>query len=796
MYKNYFKIAWRNLTKRKGFSLINIIGLALGFACSILIFLFVGHHLSYDTFHKNPERIYRFVTEEHRDFIDYEASVPPGFANAFKSDYDYAELVAKIADREQYLIAIEEHSEVKKLKEDVYFVEPDFFKIFNFPLVDEKGQVQLSEPNTAIITESMAKKMFGDENPINKTFQLENKEFIRVTGVLRDLPKTTLFNTADIFISFETLPSYDSFLGGESWGGISSNLQCFGLLQPNQNISLIEGTLQGYVKKYRPDSKNVHHYKLQPFSDIHLNSQYNGGIDVKVLWIFSFIGFFILMIAAINFINISTAQSVNRSKEVGVRKVLGGQKNQLFWQFMTETFVISLLALLLGVGLSMLALPYFNSIFDLELSISGIFNVPFLVFVCVLLCCVSVLAGSYPGFILAGIAPILALKRKLTQKDAGGYTTRKILVITQFVISIVLIIGTIVVSRQIRYAVNSDLGFDKSAIVMVELPSELDRVQMDGLKERLLQSPSVEKISACFASPGAGNTSWTTYVRYNNNPEPEEFLISAKVGDEDYLNTFGLDLLAGRNFYIKDTVDEILVNATFAKKLGLPSVEELLGKRVDIAGELVKGSIVGVVADFHDQDFHDNIQPIFIAPFDKVYSELAIKINLRNAKESLIHIEDQWTNTFPNYIFSYDFLDARVAEMYVSEQRFLSLAKLFSTLAIFIGCLGIYGLILFFVTQRTKEIGIRKVLGGSVNQMVVLVIQDFFKLIVLAGIIAAPIAWYIMGTWLESYTYKIKISWWIYLVAIGLVMAITLLTILYQAVKAAMADPAKSLRTE
>ena len=795
MIRNYFKIAWRNLSKRKGFAFINIVGLALGFGCSILIFLFVTHHLSYDNFHNNSDRIYRFVTEEHRDFIDYEASVPPGFANAFKSDYDYAEKVAKIVERDQLLIGIQDGTDTKKLKEDVFFAEPDFFKIFNFPLVEAANEVQLSEPNTAVITQRMAKKLFGDDNPIGKTFQLDNKAFIRVTGILQDLPETSLF-TYDIFVSFETMATYDDFLGSEYWGGINSGLQCFALLRPNQNKVQIEEAIAGYPKKFRPVSKNVHVYKLQPFSEIHFNSLYSGGIDVKVLWIFSFIGFFLLIVASINFINISTAQSVYRSKEVGVRKVLGSHKKQLFWQFMTETFLISLLALILGFGFSVLILPYFNTVFDLELSILGIINLTFFGFASLLLLAVTALAGSYPGLILARIAPILALKRKLSQKDAGGYTTRKVLVVTQFAISIILIIGTIVVGKQLQYAMNSDLGFDKSAIVMVDIPTTLDRVQLDALKDRMAQSPSVEKITACFASPGAGYNSWGTSVKYNNKAEAEEFSIQVKIGDEDYLNTFGLNLIAGRNFYVKDSVDEILVNATFAKKLGLQNPEELIGKQLAISGKFVQGTIVGVIDDFHNQDFHDDIQPIFIAPVSQTYSELAIKVNMKNAKAVLNHIEGQWTESFPDYIFEYDFLDDRVAELYESEQRFLALAKLFSGLAIFIGCLGIYGLILFFVTQRTKEIGVRKVLGGSTGHIVLLVIQDFFKLIALAGVIATPIAWYFMSRWLENYTYKIALSWWIYVVAIGLVMLITVLTISYQAFKAAMANPVTSLRTE
>lgn len=791
MLRNYFKIAWRNLKKRKGFAFINILGLALGFGCCMIIFLFVNHHLQFDNFHNNPDRIYRVVTEEHRDNIDYDISVPPGFAYSFKTDYDYVEKIARIVNWDDQLISIDKNI---KLKEDVAFVEQDFFDIFNFPQINN-NKTLLTEPNTALVTQSTAKKLFGDENPINKTFQLENQEFITIIGVLKDLPETTLIE-GDFFISYKTLDKYDGFLSSNTeWRGINSSLQCFTLLRPGQNIKQIEANISGYAKKYRPDSKSVHHYKLQPLSDIHFNADY-GGISLKILWIFSLIGFFLLVIAGINFINISTAQSVNRSKEIGIRKVLGSFRTHLFWQFMAETFIITLLALLLGMGISVLALPHFNAVFSLELSLTELLSFKFFAFAFLLLLGISLLAGSYPGMLMSRIAPILALKGKLTQKDTGGLLTRKVLVVTQFVISIVLIIGAIIINKQIKYAINSDLGYEKSGVVMVTLPSSLDKVQLKSLKNRIMQFPGIEGITACYASPGAGDSQWGTSIQYNNRPEDETFSIQTKIADEDYLNTFDLKLVAGRNFYTKDSVYEIVVNTMLAKKLGIESPDELLGKSIKVAGGMVNGTIVGVIEDFHDRDFHETVNPVYIAPVTNNYKELAIKLNTNNIKASLDHIEKQWSGNFPDFIFEYDFLEERVSELYVSEQQFLSLTRLFSSLAIFIGCLGIYGLILFFVSQKTKEIGIRKVLGGNILHILGLVIQDFMKLILIAGLIASPLAWYFMSKWLQNYEYKTNISWWIFVLAIGIVMCITFLTICHQAIKAARTNPVKSLRTE
>ncbi len=794
MFKNHMKIAWRSLNKRKGFAFINILGLSLGFGCSILVFLFVQHHLQFDNFHHNSDRIYRFNTEEHRDYIDYNASVPPGFSNAFKQDYDYAELMAKIADWGESQITVEGNGTKDQYIDLVAFAEPDFFKIFNFPLISGSDFKALDEPNTAFITESAAERLYGSENPINKTFSLENQETITVKGVLKDLPATTLFQH-DVFVSYPTIKDYFEFLGGEYWGGVSGNLQVFGLLRPNQNIQEIEEAVAAFVPKHRPNSKTLHKYKLQPLSDIHFNSQY-GGIDGKILWIFSFIGLFILVVACINFINISTAQSTYRSKEVGVRKVLGGQKGGLFWQFMAETFLVSLLALALGAVLCFFALPAFNAMFDLELSFRGLLNLEFLGFVVLLLVLVALLAGSYPGILLARIAPVLALKRKLSQNDAGGYLTRKTLVVAQFTISIVLIIGSIVIGKQLKYAIDSDLGFQKDGIVMVNIPKEMDAVQLNALKERLSNNTAIENVSACFGSPGAAGRNWGTSMKYNNKPESEDFNIQIKMADVDYLKTFDLKLLAGRNFVEKDTIDEVVVNKTLANKLGLSNPEELLNKEIKINGDRIQAKIVGVIDDFHDQDFHQNINPVFIAPNVENYGEMAVKIHLTNTKSALQHIESEWSKTFPEYIFDYTFLDDRVAELYESEQRFLSLIGVFSGLAIFIGCLGIYGLILFFVVQKTKEIGIRKVLGAGMTGLVGLVVQDFFKLIAIAGLIATPIAWYFMNNWLENFEYRTTINWWIFVLAVAIVMAITLLTISHQAIKAALANPVKSLRAE
>ncbi len=729
----------------------------------------------------------------HQDKVEFISSVPPGFVDEFRTDYVYAEKVGKLVNDYNKVIDVETNTDKIKFKQNVVFAEEELFQIFNFPLVDGTNNVELTEPNTAVVTEEMANKMFGNENPVGKTFTIDGKEPIRITAILKNLPNTTQIK-GDIFISFKTLEDYDKIMASETWAGINPTLQCYVLLKPDQDTSQIESMFGQLVEKNRPNSNNVHHYKLQPLVEVHFNPNYGGDTDKKTLWTFSLIGFFLLIMACINFINIATAQSVHRSKEVGIRKVLGGNKKQLFWQFMAETFIISVVALLIGLALSLLILPYFNSIFDLELSYEGLLNARFFVFSALLLILVSLLSGSYPGVLLARILPILALKQKLSTTNTGSLNIRKTLMVVQFSISIILIIATLVIGKQIKYAVNSDLGFDKEAMVMVNLPGKLAPERKEGLKERINALSGVEKITACASAPAASAWTWSTSMKYANRPEVEPFSVEAKIADEDYLSTFDLDLVAGRNFILKDSIQEILVNETLSKKLGLASPDELIGKKVKIAH--IQADIVGVVADFHSQTFHGNINPIFIAPDPNWFYEFGIKVNMANKEETLTEIEKLWSSVFPDYVFEYTFLDDKVAQAYKREKQFLALTNLFSILAIIIGCLGIYGLISFFVVQKTKEIGIRKVLGGSIRSILVLITGDFLKLILVAGLIASPISWYFLNDWLEGFAYRTKMSWWIFAIAIGGLLLITMITVSYQSIKAALANPVKSLRTE
>jgi len=796
MIRNYFKIAFRNLRKNRVYGLINVMGLAMSMACCILIFTLVKYHLSFDNFHKDPDRIYRFVTEQHRDEISYAASVPPPFGKAFRNDYAFAEQVARAVMSHDALISIKQGEEIKKFKEKegATFTEPELFDIFNFPLLQGDKKTALTEPNTAIITEHLAKKYFGNENPVNKTFRYENSIDFKITGVLKDIPANTDLKS-EIYLSWPTLKSRNEwYASDDAWGGISTELQCFTRLRPTITATQIEKLLPAYVTKYRPKSKNVHHYKLQPLAQVHFDGRYGGVMEKRNLWILSFIGLFLIITACVNFINLATAQALKRAKEVGIRKVLGSLRGQLFWQFIAETALITVIAAFAAVGLSYLALPYVNEWFKTEMAIQFLSGSLLVIFIPLLALLVIFLAGSYPGLILSGFRPVSALKGKLSQQHIGGFNTRRTLIVTQFTISMILVIGMMVIFRQMQYAKTSDLGFNKDAVVMIPMGFDSASNAQKTLRNELAAIPGVQAVSQCYAAPSS-DEAWNTSIRFDTRTEEELFRSSIKAADDQYVKTFDLQLVAGRNIFPSDTVREFLINEALIRKLGLKSPQEALGKKIYFNGNM-SATIAGVVKDFHDGSFHSDINAVCITSFGSNYSSYAVRINMNNIKSVLPALEKKWSSIHPDKIYEYKFLDENIAGFYETEETMLKLISSFSCIAIFIGCLGLYGLVSFMAAQKTKEIGIRKVLGSSITEILWIFGKEFGRLILIAFLVAAPIAWWLMNNWLQDFKYRIHIGVWVFLMAIGVTLFIAAITVVYQSIKAAMANPVKSLRTE
>ena len=791
MLKNYFKIAYRNLKHSKVYTLINVLGLALSIACVILIFSMVKYHLSFDTYHSKKDRIYRITTEFHREGdIGYMVGVPQPMGEAFRNDYTFAEKVASVASLPDRIVSIPS-AEDKKFEEDIAFAEPAFFDILDFPLVRGNPHFALGERNMAIITERIAKKYFGEEDPMGKTIRIDHKLDVIITGILRDLPANT-DRRQEIYVPFSNLKDHTPWMVEEGWPSITNMMQCFVLLKPGVSPLTVDKALAALPEKYynERDAK-VYQFKLQPLSDIHFNPDLGGYIAKQNLWALSLIGLFLMVTACVNFINLATAQALGRSKEIGVRKVLGSVRRQIFWQFMAETALIVILAMGFAIVLTYLALPYLNQLFDLQLSIHLFRDVYLLGFLSLLLLVVIFFSGTYPGVVMAGFQPVMALKGKLTQSHIGGFSLRRGLVITQFAISQLLIIGIIVIAHQMRYA-QQNLGFEKEAIVMLPVPDN-GKSKINTLDTQLSQIAGVEKVSFCNEAPVRSQNYFYTGIRFDTRPEDENFPVSFKAGDNQYVSTFGLQILEGRNLLPSDTIREFLLNETAVKKLGITSYQDVIGKNADIHG---MGTIVGVVKDFHNQSFRQAIDPLCITTASDRYASCVIKINPANLTPTLRIVEKIWKATFPAHVYTYDFLDEQIARFYKMDNILFHLIQLFAGITIIIACLGLYGLVSFMAAQKTKEVGVRKVLGASVQRILWLFGKEFTRLLIIAFVIAAPLAWWVMRNWLENFTYRIEIGAWVFVLAIAATFLVAMITVGYQSLKAALANPVDSLRDE
>jgi len=796
MIKNYIKIAWRNLKRNKAYAMISTIGLSLGMLCGILIFTLITYHLSFDNFHHNSKRIYRVYTEWNDETVNRSAGVPQPLGKAFRNNFALGEKTARVITFRNNLVSFTEKGDLKKFSEEegATFAEPDFFGILNFPLV--KGDAKsLNKPGQVLITQKLAKKYFGSENAaMSKVIRLDNTLSLTVAGILKDLPPNT-DRRQELYVSYADLKQYTGDKNDRrenNWGGVFSGSQLFTLLKPGVSEAQANGALAQLVKaNYKDRDAKVWHFKLQPLADIHFNADLDGYADKKYLWALFFIGLFLIVTACVNFVNLATAQALNRAKEVGVRKVLGSLPNQLFWQFIAETAIITVAAVLLAVGCAQLLLQPINNLFQSEMS----FNWPLLSgFIIVITAIVIFLSGSYPGLVLARFQPIAALKNKLSQENAGGFTLRRALVILQFSISQALIIGAVVIISQLHYSQTTDLGFTKDAVVMLPVPQNDNKDKLNTFSNRVSQIPGVEKSSLCFAAPAAQSNN-STDVRFDTRAEDEHWGINTKTADANYISTFGIKLVAGRNFFPADTAREFLVNETFVKKLNLKP-RDVVGKMLSINGHHNNGPIVGVVKDFYNYSMHTEISPICISPDYHNYQTMAVRINMHDAKTTLPAIEKVWNDTFPQDLYSYKFLDDNIAKFYELDNTMLTLIEVFAGIAVFIGCLGLYGLVAFMAVRKTKEIGVRKVLGASIQQILWLFGKEFARLLLIAFVIAAPLAWWAMHSYLQDFKYQIPIGPAIFLTSIAATFFIATITVGYRATVSALTNPVKSLRSE
>ncbi len=804
MLKNYFRISIRNLRKNNSYAIINILGLAIGIAVCLLIFLVISFETSFDNYHKNHNRIYRVLTEyHHADSKDifYGRGIPFGAPKVLKTSLKQIEEVAPIyADYDDQLIVLDNNnSSVKKFKEDkgVFYTLPAFFKIFDFPLLAGTYET-LNNPNNALLTREIAEKYFGDwKNAIGKTLKLNNTNTLKVSGILANVPTNTDFQLK-IVISYGT--GYTSnFVNATDWDNTNSAFGCYILLPSNISAIGFNNQLIALSKKLKsPNNKDVQ--TIQPLHDVHYDTQVGNFSGksishemINALWL---IAAFILLIACVNFTNLSTAQAVNRSKEVGVRKVLGSNKWQLQLQFLSETFLIVLASVICSLVITWFALPYINNILELAVGINLSNGIPIFLFLLIILFTVTGLAGFYPSIVLSRFNPINALKSKLASKSNKGISLRRGLVVFQFIIAQSLIIATLVIAKQMTFFTNQSLGFDKNAIVNIPIPTDSIGIsKIDFLRKELKAVNGVQSVSFNSNTPVEDNNDSWTNIKFNHATKQTDFYSIIKLADNEYVPGYKLPLIAGRNIEASDTIKEFLVNEMLLRNLGIRNPQDALNKEINLYGN-VKGPIVGVLKDFYTRSFRAGLAPLIITSYKGYYNEASIKLDSKELTSSMHSIEKIWGETYPDFVFEYKFLDEKIESFYKHENQIAHLYKIFAIIAIFLSCLGLYGLASFMAVQRIKEVGIRKVLGASSPHIVYLFSKEFIILILIAFFIATPLTWYFMNQWLQNYQFRIDLSWWLFLAGGILSIIIALTTVGFKAIKAAMANPVTSLRSE
>ena len=793
MLRNYFKIAWRNLWKNKTSTLINIIGLSTGLICFILIFLFVQDEMSYDSFHDHPEQVYRvvkdFVNEDGSHIPD--ATTPPALAPALQKDIPEVAQVTRLFPSwgRRYILQVGDR---KFNEQKLIRVDSNFFEIFTFPFVSGNKSNALMNPHSIVLTESAARKYFGNENPIGKTIKLDidRGTDYAVSAVVKDVPANSHF-TFDFLIPLK-------FSGGDinnDWGWY--NYYTYVRLKDGASFNSFEKKLQPLYKKYRPEEDNQ--FYAQALTNIHLDSRLKWELssngDRSYVHIMMAIALFVILIAGINYVNLATARSAKRAKEVGIRKVTGANKSLLIGQFLSESLMIVFCSLIISLIIAALLLSPFNQLMDKKLILFSLANLETWIIILGITVGVGLCAGLYPAFYLARFQPTDVLKSSIVRVTKGAFL-RKGLVTFQFVISIAMITSIMIISSQIKYIRTKKLGFDKENIVILQNAGRLP--DKEAFKYELKKIPSIKDVGGADGILGGQN--WTTNARPRGTKDGN--LLNFLTVDYDFLHTMGLQFLEGRNFsrdFGKDS-SAVILNETAVQNMGMK--KPVVGSQIIFGDKDTVtnyGDVIGMVKDFHFSNFHEPIKPfgfILDGQRNSRINTLFIKIAPGNTESSLSSIEKVWAKAMPSQPIEYSFQDQQLEALYRSEMKLQKLFAYLTAIAIVIACLGLFGLASFTAEQRTKEIGIRKVLGASVESLATLLSKDFIILVIIAILIASPIAWYFMKNWLQDFAYRVNINWWTFGIAGLAALVIALITVSFQAIKAALANPIKNLRTE
>lgn len=793
MIKNYLKIAFRNLWRHKVYSFINIMGLTVGITACFLIFLYVRFEISYDKFHTKGDRIYRLVcdTKTPTETL-YESITSAPMAINIKRDFPEVEAAVRL-ETTSFLVR---RGDKKFQEERSLYADSSFFETFDFPLIKGDPKKALTDLFTIVLSEATAKKYFGSEDPIGETLLLRgDNQPVTVTGIMKDMPENSHFK-ADVILSMITRTQKFNPGRDEQWGNFG--MYSYLLLKEGTDPQRLQAKFPAFLKKHngkeQEESQMFYTLTLEPLKDVYLKSKRESPDkgNISNVYIFSIIAIFILIIACINFINLTTARASERAREVGIRKVVGAAKSRLVTQFLGESVLLCLLAFLLAILLCALLLPQFNELAGKTIS-GGIFNNSnYLLLLFLISAAIGLTAGIYPALVLSGFQPITVLKGRFAT-GKKGISLRQGLVISQFTVSIILIAGTIVVYKQLHYMRSRDLGFAKDQMLVMDY--YYDR-NVQSLKNEIKTIPSVLSVSTSSSIPGMGNNIAYSQVE-NKAGEMQIANLDVYFTDFDFLKQFKVGMVAGRAFSVDmptDSTQAMIVNEEAVKSFGYTSPHDIIGKKFSQWGR--EGEIIGVIKNFNFQSLHQDIKPLSIRVEPGNFHIISMKVATANLPATIAAVEKKWKAAIPNRPFSYFFVDEAFDRQYRAEERFGNLFLDFAILAIFISCLGLLGLASYSTMQRTKEIGIRKVMGASVGSITGLLSKDFLKLVLVAIVIALPVAWFAMNRWLQDFAYRSTIPWWVFLATGIIATLIALFTISFQAIKAAIANPVKSLRTE
>ena len=806
MIRNYIKIAFRNLGKYKFISFINLFGLTIGLTCCLLILAYILNEISYDKYQPYADRTYRisrsFHNEEGIQSLHL-ASISPPFGPLLKNEFPEIQKITRLLSNGNTAFV---YQDKQFYENQVFFADENLPDVFKIDVVKGNAKKALEDPFSIMISDKLARKYFGNEDPMNKIVKLDNNLPCKVGGVFKPFPSNTHVH-ADVLIAFNTLK--DSAIYGErnlqtNWG--NNSFLTYVVIPKGSDPKKLEGKFPAFLDKYYhfPDeppgfkgSKFTHLY-LTALTDIHLRSHLDYEVeengDIKRIYIFSIIALFILLIACINYMNLSTARSVLRAKEIGIRKTVGAERKEIILQFLSESVLISWFAILLAIVLTALLLPWLNKFSGLDLSMQILIKWQIILPLIIAPFVVGILSGLYPALFMSSFEPVKVLKGLF--KVSGNISLRKALVVAQFAISIILLISTVIVFKQLRYMQQKSLGFSKDHVITMFNTAAFGN-QFESFRNELLQNPGVREVARSSRIPsGRLLDAQDVALPAGDTVKPLSVDLKFVTVDYNFVPAYGMGIAAGRNFSnaYKTDSNSFVINEAATKVLGWRSAQEAINKDLVYGGQ--KGKVIGVVKDFHFESLHQRIPPLLFNVNANRYNRISIKLSGANIASSLGFVEKTWKKFLPETPYDYSFLDERFAQLYQSEQRQKSIFTVFAFIAIFIACLGLFGLSAFTISQRVKEIGIRKILGADVSTIVALLSKDFLKLVLVAAVIAFPVAWFAMHKWLEDFAYRIGISLWIFLVA-GIVAAlIAFITISFQAVKAARANPVKNLRTE